>query len=252
MPSNRLIAALFALLVPAALLPGRPATAAVRPEAVWHVVAPGETMTGIARAAGLRVADVARWNQVAASDPVRVDATLRLTPPRVPLRAWRTRVELVTPAMVGWTAAAGCPVSPAQLRRVWVSYIDLQGDYRDGSIVVNSAVVARVQQVFRTLFGWRYRIMAMSGYSCRPVGGTDLWSEHAYGTAIDLNPLQNPMIRGGAVSPTGGAAYLNRRTYRIGMIHAEGAARAFAAAGYFWGGGWRSLKDYMHFSVRNR
>jgi D-alanyl-D-alanine carboxypeptidase/LysM domain len=231
-PWQRLIAA---LLLPAALLPGRPAAAAVRldvaavrPGAVWHVVAPGETMTGIARAAGLRVADVARWNQVAASDPVRVDATLRLTPPRVPLRAWRTRVELVTPAMVGWTAAAGCPVSPSQLRRVWVSYIDLQGDYRDGSIVVNSAVVPRVQQVFRTLFGWRYRIMAMSGYSCRPVGGTDVWSEHAYGTAIDLNPLQNPMIRGGAVSPPGGAA------------------------GYFWGGGWRSLKDYMHFSVSNR
>ena len=43
-----------------------------------------------------------------------------------------------------------------------------------------------------------------AGYNCRPVGGTDVWSEHAYGVAVDINPLQNPMIRGGSVSPGGG------------------------------------------------
>ncbi|MEU4242851.1 M15 family metallopeptidase [Actinoplanes sp. NPDC026619] len=266
---KRLVAALLAVVVPVTVLPGRPAAAALRPGSVWHVVAPGETLYSIARAARLRVADIGRWNQIVPPYPVHVDETLRLTPPRVQLQDWRTRVELVSPATVNWRAADRCPVPPAALRKVWVSYIDLQGNYHDGSLVVHRDVVTRVQKIFFTLFRWRYRIMAMApmsvnmpgetnmgivtaGYNCRPVGGTSVWSEHAYGTAIDINPLQNPMIRGGSVSPAGGSSYLNRRSYKIGMIHPEGAARAFTANGYFWGGGWRSLKDYMHFSVTNR
>jgi LysM repeat protein len=237
---------------------------------VWHVVAPGETIRSIAAHHGLRVADIARWNQLVAPYPVQVDATLRLTPPPTPLPAWRTRVETVTPAMVNWDVRRRCPVMPANLRRVWVSYIDLQGAYHDGSIVVRSDVVPRVQRIFATLFRWRYRIMAMApmsvnmpgqtdmsivtaGYNCRPVDGTKTWSQHAYGTAIDINPLQNPMVRGTTVvSPAGGAAYLRRNHYLIGMIHPEGAARAFTWNGYFWGGNWRSLRDYMHFSLTNQ
>ena len=259
---RKLLALLLVLVVPPLLLPARPAAAAT----VWHVVAPGETMLSIARHFGLRVADVGRWNQIVAPYPVHVDETLRLTPPASPLPAWRTRIEPVTPEMVNWNPAVGCPVPPSALRKVWVSYLDLQGAYHDGSIIVHRDVAVRVQRIFFTLFRWRFRIMAMApmsvnmpgatdmgivtaGYNCRPVGGTDVWSEHAYGTAIDINPLQNPMIRGGAVSSS---AYLNRSRYLIGMVHAEGAARAFTANGYFWGGQWRSLKDYMHFSVTNR
>jgi LysM repeat protein len=259
--------ALSVLLVVPALAPS-PADAAAR-TTVWHVVAPGETMAGIAAAFRLRVADIGRWNQIVPPYPVHVDETLRLTPPVVQLRDWRTRVEPVTPAMVNWDARKRCPVTPANLRKVWVSYIDLQGAYHDGSIIVRRDLVTRVQSIFLTLFRWRYRIMAMApmsvnmpgetdmsivtaGYNCRPVAGTTTWSEHAYGTAIDINPLQNPMIRNGWVSPAAGTAWLNRSRYRIGMIHAEGAARAFASNGYYWGGRWNSLKDYMHFSVTNR
>jgi LysM repeat protein len=261
-----LLAALLALVIPATVLPERPAAAA----SVWHVVAPGETMAGIARDFGLSAADIGRWNQIVAPYPVHVDETLRLTPPAAPLPAWRTRIEPVTPAMVNWNPALRCPVPPDALRRVWVSYLDLQGAYHDGSIIVHRDVAVRVQNIFLTLFRWRYRIMAMApvsvnlpgasdmgivtaGYNCRPVGGTDVWSEHAYGTAIDINPLQNPMLRGGSVSPAGGSSYyLDRSRYLIGMIHPEGAGRAFTQNGYFWGGQWRNLKDYMHFSVTNR
>jgi LysM repeat protein len=258
---------LVALLVPLFILGGTPSAA--RAGAVWHVVAPGETMRSIAAKYGLRQADIGRWNQIVAPYPVHVDETLRLTPPASPLPPWRTRVEPVTPAMVNWAPLKNCPVPPADLRKVWVSYIDLQGAYHDGSIIVHRAVAARVQKIFFTLFRWRYRIMAMApmsvnmpgrtdmsivtaAYNCRPVAGTNVLSQHAYGTAIDLNPLQNPMIRGTMIDPAAGAFYLNRNRYLIGMIHADGAARAFTANGFYWGGGWRSLKDYMHFSVTNQ
>ncbi|MCU7726148.1 M15 family metallopeptidase [Actinoplanes sp. KI2] len=260
---RKLLAALLALTVPAPLLAGRPAAAAT----VWHVVAPGETMASIARDFGLNTAALGRWNQIVAPYPVHIDATLRLNPPAAPLPAWRTRIEPVTPGMVNWKPIVGCPVPPSELRRVWVSYIDLRGAYHDGSIIVRRDVAARVQTIFLTLFRWRYRIMAMApmsvnmpgetdmgivtaGYNCRPIAGTRVWSEHAYGTAIDINPLQNPMTRVG--SRDGGSPYLDRSRHLIGMIHPDGAARAFTENGYFWGGQWHTLKDYMHFSVTNR
>ena len=262
---RRLLALLCVLLV---VLPAAPARAAAG-TTVWHVVKPGETMAGIARRYGVRLADVGRWNQVVRPYPVHVDETLRLTRPAAPLPAWRTRVEAVTPAMVNWDPKRRCPVPPADLRRIWVSYIDFRGGYHDGSIVMHKSLVAPTQRAFLTLFRWRYRIMAMapmsvnlpgwtdmsivtSGYSCRPVAGSRSWSEHAYGRAVDLNPLQNPMLRGSYLDPPGSGPWLRRDRYLIGMAHPEGAVRAFTTAGFRWGGQWRSLKDYMHFSPTNR
>ena len=262
---KRLLAVLGVLLV---LIPARPTEAAAG-TTVWHVVAPGETMRSIAAKFGLRVDDLGRWNQIVAPYPVHVDETLRLTRPAAPLPAWRTRVELVTPAMVNWDPRRKCPVPPADLRRIWVSYIDFQGAYHDGSIIMHKSLVLPTQSAFFTLFRWRFRIMAMApmavnmpgqtdmsivtaGYQCRPVSGTKSWSEHAYGRAIDINPLQNPMIRGTFIDPRAGAMWLRRDRYRIGMMHAEGAVGALTRNGFQWGGRWRTLKDYMHFSPTNR
>jgi LysM repeat protein len=253
------------LLGPVLLVVPAPAYAAT----VWHVVAPGQTMAEVAEAHGLSVAALARWNQIVAPYPVYVDEVLRLTAPAVPLESWRTRVEPVTPEMVDWDPARKCPVAPAYLRRVWVSYIDLQGGYHDGSVIVRQDVVLRAQRAFFTLFRRRYRIMAMApmsvnmpgardmsivtaGYNCRAVAGTRVWSQHAYGTAIDVNPLQNPMIRGRLIDPGAGARYLRRSRYWIGMMHVDGAVRAFTANGFYWGGNWNSVKDYMHFSTTNK
>jgi LysM repeat protein len=257
-----LLCSLVVLVLPAPAAPARAAT-------VWHVVRPGETMAGIARKHGLRVADIARWNQIVAPYPVHVDETLRLTRPATPLPAWRSRIEVVTPAMINWDPRRKCPVPPADLRRVWVSYIDFQGTYHDGSIIVHKTLATRTERAFFTLFRRRFRIMAMApmavnmpgqtdmsivtaGYQCRRVAGTTTWSEHSYGRAIDLNPLQNPMVRGSYLDPPGSALWLRRDRYLIGMAHAEGAVRAFTEQGFAWGGRWRSLKDYMHFSPTNR
>jgi LysM repeat protein len=262
------------LAVPLLLLPVRPAAAdagrpAPAPGSVWHVVRPGDTMASIARLHGLRTADLGRWNQIVPPYPVHVDETLRLTEPATPLPAWRTRWETVTPGMVNWNPRHRCPVPPANLRRVWVSYLDLNGAYHDGSIIVRKDVVLRTQKIFFTLFRWRFRIMAMApmrknmpgqtdmsivtaGYNCRPVAGTKTWSQHAYGLAIDINPLQNPMIRGPLISPAAGNFYLRRDRHLLGMVHADGAVQAFTRNGYYWGGYWRSVKDYMHFSLTNK
>ena len=50
--------------------------------------------------------------------------------------------------------------------------------------------------------------------------GSPSWSQHAYGKAIDINPIENPYIEGDRVIPSAGAAYTDRRNVRPGMAEA--------------------------------
>ncbi len=164
---------------------------------------------------------------------------------------------------------AGCPVGPAQLRAVHVSYWSFDGRPRAGTIVVARRVAPDVVTVFRKLWSARFPIRRLrpvsayggsddasmdadntSGFNCRFVGGTSRWSMHAYGEAIDVNPVENPYARGSTVSPPAGRAYLDRSRYRPGMAVDGGVlARAFASVGWKWGA---SFGDYQHFSTTGR
>jgi D-alanyl-D-alanine carboxypeptidase len=67
-------------------------------------------------------------------------------------------------------------------------------------------------------------------------------------------PLRNPYVtRGGRVSPPAGRPYANRARRAAGMIHADDTVvRAFAAAGWRWGGSRSGSRDYQHFSSTGR
>jgi len=90
-----------------------------------------------------------------------------------------------------------------------------------------------------------------SGFNCRyaVTTGPKAWSVHAYGEAIDVNPVENPYLEAGKVLPPAGAAYANRSHARPGMALPTGVlVYAFDAAGWKWGGLWAS-PDYQHFSL---
>jgi hypothetical protein len=94
-----------------------------------------------------------------------------------------------------------------------------------------------------------------SAFNCRSVyGRPGVWSQHSYGWAIDINPVQNPFVRsGGSVVPPAGRAYVDRSKKSPGMIHrGDVVVRAFARVGWEWGGYWMSSKDYQHFSATGR
>jgi hypothetical protein len=93
-----------------------------------------------------------------------------------------------------------------------------------------------------------------SAFNCRGVTGqSGTWSQHAYGHAVDLNPVQNPFITESSVLPEAGAAYLDRSLYAKGMIHdGDPVVRAFESIGWKWGGHWKSHRDYQHFSLNGR
>jgi hypothetical protein len=178
-------------------------------------------------------------------------------------------IEAVRWAELRHSYRAGCPVPPARLRTVHVSYWDFAGTQRRGAVVVASGQARAILGVFRTLWRERFPIRRLrpvsayrgsddasmaadntSGFNCRFVGGTSRWSMHAYGEAIDVNPVENPYVRGSTVSPAAGRAYLDRSPARPGMAVAGGVlVRAFAAAGWKWGA---PFGDYQHFSTTGR
>jgi poly-gamma-glutamate synthesis protein (capsule biosynthesis protein) len=166
----------------------------------------------------------------------------------------------------------GCPVPIGELRYVRLSYWDFTGRVREGELVVAAKHAPALVGVFRKLYAAKFPIERMqlvsdyggddersmaanntSAFNCRTVAGTDRWSQHSFGAAIDLNPIQNPYVTGSGVSPKAGEAYADsdaRRTAVKGLITADSVAvRAFREAGWEWGGAWTTPKDYQHFSA---
>lgn len=198
-----------------------------------------------------------------------------LLPEVGPTRPWTIspiRGELRR-ALVPRNWRPGCPVPLDDLRWLTVAYRGFDGRRRVGPIVVHEAVAEDVRWVFRRLFraGFPIKRVALprrfrdlprsetwddtrnvtSGFNCRPVTDGTSWSQHAYGLAIDINPLQNPYVRpDGSVLRRAARPYRDRSLDRPGMIHeGDAVVEAFDAIGWEWGGRWRTLKDYMHFSA---
>jgi hypothetical protein len=185
---------------------------------------------------------------------------------------FRSSVAPVSVARLGSSHRTGCPVVSSDLRLVTVTHLGFDGRYRQGELVVHRTQAAAVVEVFRRLHEARFPVQRMetvdrfggdddasmaanntSAYNCRRTTSGGSWSEHAYGTALDVNPVQNPYVSGSVVAPEAGRAYLDRSRVRTGMVTAgDVVVRAFAAAGWGWGGDFRSLKDYQHFSLSGR
>jgi hypothetical protein len=120
---------------------------------------------------------------------------------------------------------------------------------------------ARLMDAYRGDDAASMRDNNTSGFNDRPVTGGGAPSLHAYGLAIDLNPVQNPYLsvsfdeQGRATfSPPAGARYANRRDPRPGKPPrrgmAEQAVQLFADHGFVvWGGDWDAPIDYQHFQV---
>jgi hypothetical protein len=176
----------------------------------------------------------------------------------------------VDPARLHASWRPGCPVGPESLRLLSIEYLGFDGATHTGELVVHADVAADVQSVFAQLRAANYPIERMelvdvyggnddastmanntSGFNCRQITGGGRWSEHSYGRAIDINPVQNPYVyRDGRVLDPNAQRYTDRSLQEPGMIHAgDVVVSAFAAIGWGWGGNFSSIKDYQHFSA---
>jgi hypothetical protein len=221
--------------------------------------------------------------------PLRPDGFGRVRPTPTVLRNRRlpTIDQLPPPEMHRFTAAVAnvpravaarstwerdCPVALKELRYVRLSFWGFDRDVHTGELLVHRSVARDLVGVFRRLYRARFPIEEMrvvapeeldapptgdgnntTAFVCRPARGSESFSEHAYGLALDLNPFHNPYVKGDLVLPELASAYTNRDWRRPGMIFERSpAVAAFDGIGWGWGGRWNSLVDYMHFSVTGR
>ena len=185
---------------------------------------------------------------------------------------FHARVQPIPPAvraqMTGVSWRAGCPVGLSDLRLVTLTYRGFDGHAHTGRLVANQDAAAALVAVFRRLYAAGFPIRRMelvdryggddyrsieadntSAFNCRAATGSSHWSQHAYGRAIDVNPIENPYVSGGATSHRASRAYLDRAAHRPGMAYAGGVlVEAFRGVGWSWGGSWSGIKDYQHFS----
>jgi hypothetical protein len=180
-----------------------------------------------------------------------------IQPLPAPLRSELVAVHLWHP---------GCPVALAQLRLLTVTYRGFDGHSHSGQLVVNATAATPLQTVFRRLYELRFPIREIeplhpvgddtASFECRdaapsPCPGTaptGHWSEHAYGEAVDINPVENPYTGCGITEDRASIPYLNRSNLRPGMV-TPAVVAAFASVGWGWGGSWTGTQDYMHFSA---
>jgi D-alanyl-D-alanine carboxypeptidase len=217
--------------------------------------------------------------------PLRPDGygVAQPTPPDLVDRRLPTRDILPPPADGTFASSVGpvpddvlarstwkpeCPVPPADLRYVTVSFRGFDGLPHTGELIVAARVADDVAAVFGELFAAGFPIEEMrvvepaeltapptgddnntTAFVCRPAVGSTRWSAHALGLAVDVNPFQNPYSKGDLVLPELATAYLDRDRDLPGMISSGGpVVAAFERIGWKWGGRWTSPVDRHHFS----
>ena len=148
-----------------------------------------------------------------------------------------------------------------------ISYVNFEGEDRIGHMIVAAEIGDEVLEIFQEIYESRFPIYSIklidyfdaldyhslaannsSAFNFRYIAGTNRLSRHAFGMAIDINPIQNPYIRDGTIWPAAGEAYTNRSYARPGMIVPGNVVyNAFISRGWTWGGNWTRPRDYHHF-----
>lgn len=159
-----------------------------------------------------------------------------------------------------------------ELRYVHIWHYDFDGNPAEGELICNEYIAQDLVEIFYELYRNEYQLekvllideydgddtasMEDNNTSCfnyRMAEGTTHLSKHAYGLAVDINPLYNPYVtyeQDGTekVSPVAAEGYADRSVgFAYKIDENDLCYKLFTAHGFTWGGNWNSAKDYQHF-----
>lgn len=173
----------------------------------------------------------------------------------------------------------GCPVPLKDLRYLNIKHLGFDGKDKIGELIVHKSVANDILKIFDELYDIEYPIFKMelvsnykgddwvsieanntSAFNCRPITGKkNKWSKHAYGKAIDINPIENPYIsRKGHISHKDSLKYRTRKHEvkslkdKAVLLKKDKAVKIFESYGWKWGGDWITIKDYQHFEYKKK
>ncbi|MCR5567272.1 MAG: M15 family metallopeptidase [Clostridiales bacterium] len=166
-----------------------------------------------------------------------------------------------------------CTLPREDLRYLHVLHTDLNGETREGEMIVNYHIAGDVLDILRQLYEAKYPIEKIrlvdeydaddelsmednnsSSFNFRFISHTTRVSKHGLGLAVDINTLYNPYTKvvDGVriVEPVTGEPYLDREAdFPCKIDHGDLCYRLFTEHGFEWGGDWEDRKDYQHFEI---
>ena len=138
-----------------------------------------------------------------------------------------------------------------QLTLISVEYYSFDDRLHKGQLVVNKKAAKDIV-IPAVKFNWDDDASMNDNntvaFNYRKVKGSKVLSAHSYGMAIDINPLQNPHIKGKVIQPYKGKYNVNASGT---IIRDSKLVKEFVKRGWQWGGRWKSSKDYQHFEKKN-
>ena len=165
-----------------------------------------------------------------------------------------------------------CPIEILNNQRlINVKYYSFDNNLHQGQLVMHKDLIQDIQQVFALAVKIKFPINSVIPMSNIKFRHNNLWSDdlsmlanntsafnyrtstntksrqlsmHAYGRAIDINPVQNPYIKNHQILPINANYNLTQK----GTLNAQHPITLkFLQLGWKWGGNWQSVKDYQHF-----
>jgi hypothetical protein len=190
------------------------------------------------------------WNPL----PTQIFQAIQSDPEQDIIRSWKS----------------DCPLPAKKLAYIQVRHWNFKDKLETGELIVNVDVTEEILDIFREQFESKFPIEKMqlidsydadddrsmsannsSAFCSRAITAKPgAYSKHSFGTAIDINPLQNPYINEAKkiVAPTEGKKYEDRSLQEKGMITKESSCyKSFNERGWKWGGNWNDPIDYQHF-----
>ena len=154
-----------------------------------------------------------------------------------------------------------------QITLIDVEYYSFDNKLHKGQLLLNKKAVNDIKNIFEFIKSSHFPVAKVipvvkynwsdqasmednntSAFNYRKVKGYKVLSPHSYGLAIDINPLQNPHVKGKTIQPLN-AKYDVKAPGTI--VTDSKLVSEFRKRGWQWGGLWRSSKDYQHFEKKN-
>lgn len=169
-----------------------------------------------------------------------------------------------------------CTLPLEDLRYLKVLHKNLNGETLSGEIICNVYIAAALLDIFQKLYEKNYPIekirlvdeynaddnlsMSDNNSSCfnfRFVARKKIFSKHAAGLAVDINPLYNPYITTvdgkRNVEPANAENYVDReKNFPYKIDENDFCYKIFTEHGFEWGGSWTHCKDYQHFELPDK
>lgn len=158
------------------------------------------------------------------------------------------------------------------LRYVHIWHYDLNGNPTEGELICNQAIAQDLLEIFYELYRNKYQIaqvrlideydgdyltsMEANNSFCFNYNMADAnsaISQHAYGLAVDINPVHNPYITYNEdntqlIAPSLAQPYADRSgSFPYKIDEHDLCYQLFKEHGFIWGGSFNSCKDYQHF-----